>query len=277
MIKKLFVSLLASIVYLAGITMFHNISIVSQAGFSNENEKGVARHAAHEYNGEAVSENIEVQYGEEAERASKSSLTKCIDTITQALKALPSEHVAGLKKLTLSFDPLARRGLAGGNRMIVRCVNLSEKELMAVVVHEMGHIVDTGSNLRGTRSAGKSKFRDGNISIYKNDPSVDFYKIAFEPNNKRKKTMRVTDFVSKYAKTDQFEDFAETYTYYILHGNAFRKLAKTNWALAQKYQFMKEKVFNGKEYGIKEERVRFYQRYYDITQVNYEQREFLSI
>lgn len=44
------------------------------------------------------------------------------------------------------------------------------------------------------------------------------------------------------------EDFAESFTMYIMQGNTFRKLAETKPVIAQKYTWLKNNVFGGKEY-----------------------------
>ncbi|MDD5624046.1 MAG: hypothetical protein PHI23_05060, partial [Candidatus Peribacteraceae bacterium] len=46
------------------------------------------------------------------------------------------------------------------------------------------------------------------------------------------------DFVSGYAATDPFEDFAESMIYFVLHRDDFRSRAATNKALAAKFQFI---------------------------------------
>jgi len=49
-------------------------------------------------------------------------------------------------------------------------------------------------------------------------------------------------FVSEYAKTNQFEDFAESYMTYI------RDPETLLFASPEKYQFMRDEVFFGREY-----------------------------
>jgi hypothetical protein len=45
--------------------------------------------------------------------------------------------------------------------------------------------------------------------------------------------------MSGYAQTDAFEDFAETFTAYVLHRDAFEQRAKSNAAINAKLQWMK--------------------------------------
>ncbi len=49
-------------------------------------------------------------------------------------------------------------------------------------------------------------------------------------------------FVSEYAKKDHFEDFAESYRYYLRNPEELKK------ASVEKYDFMRDHVFSGREY-----------------------------
>jgi hypothetical protein len=149
---------------------------------------------------------------------------------------------------------------------------------VGVLVHELGHIMDTGV-LKGNFWTGESEFHDGKNAIYNDDPSLDFYRISFQDEKKLNKGVSGIDFVTGYAMTDPFEDFAETYNYYLLHGESFRELAKHNQSLAQKYDFMKEKVFAGKEFTF-EDTLSFdsvNSRTYDSTIIGFNLQKFLAI
>jgi hypothetical protein len=167
------------------------------------------------------------------DKSSTGSLKHCESLAYQTLKSLPVEAASNLKNLTLSFEDGARRGLGGGSTVILRCTDMADEELVSVLVHEMGHIADTGA-LRGTAGSGESAFMDGSNPVYNDDPSVSFYGLSFENDGKRREDAIDLDFVSGYAETDPFEDFAESYNYYILHGEQFRQLAKYNATLAGK-------------------------------------------
>ena len=77
----------------------------------------------------------------------------------------------------------------------------------------------------------------------KRDPSAIFYSISWKTANERLREAKVNDFVSGYALTNQYEDFAETFTFYIFHNRTFLEKSKKNSILAEKYKFMKERVF----------------------------------
>lgn len=75
-----------------------------------------------------------------------------------------------------------------------------------------------------------------------------------DPNTYMSNTfLRPTDntgeFISNYAKTNNAEDFAESYYAYVTAGNIFRERAKLNNYLNQKYEFLKKYIFEGREYN----------------------------
>lgn len=205
-----------------------------------------------------------------------SSLTHCKSLVYRTLESLPQEQVSALQNLTLNFDDSARRGLAGGSTLILRCSNVTDEELVGVLVHEMGHIVSTGE-FQGTADSGASEFHDGSNPIYNNDPSLGFYRISFLDEKTMRPNATPLDFVSGYAQTDCFEDFAETYNYYVLHGDEFRDLILTNDALKQKYDYMKNVVFHGKEFFNGSDTVSYLTRNYDTTILSYDMNKFFTI
>jgi hypothetical protein len=83
------------------------------------------------------------------------------------------------------------------------------------------------------------------------------------------------DFVSGYAMTDPFEDFAESFNFYVLHGADFRAIANESTVLAKKYDFLKDKVFSGLEFesgrNTKDEK-----RVWDTTLVEFDLEEFFA-
>jgi hypothetical protein len=86
------------------------------------------------------------------------------------------------------------------------------------------------------------------------------------------------DFVTGYAKTDPFEDFAETYNFYLLHGAQFKEMAKTNKQILRKYLYMKYYIFAGKEYNNDPyTSVLTAARYYDSTRLTYDPGKFVRI
>lgn len=225
---------------------------------------------------EMMKEN-KVKVTKEGKRTLK-ELHLCQSVVYDTLNQLPEEQVNHLKKLTLVFDPEARRGLGGGDTIKIRCSNVIDKELTAVLIHEIGHVVDTGL-ITGSRAAGDSGWRDGFITLYNNDFSLGYYQISWANERELQNEFSELDFVSGYATTDPFEDFAESYLYYRLHGPDFRYLAFFNDALASKYQFLKKEIFEGQEFGLNEtvsEELQVTTRPYDATKLTYDYRNFLT-
>lgn len=209
---------------------------------------------------------------EEGKRFLNAIKTNQIET---ALKNMPQEHVDSVKNIILDYDTAAHRGMGGNSMIILRGVNMSTEEMVGVLIHELGHNVDYGF-LKPEDENKKSTFTDGQLPIYESDPSLDFYRISWLSNDKLKRAATNMDFVSGYAMSDPFEDFAETYVYYVLHNKDFKVRASTSEALYAKYRFMKYQVFNGQEFDTGDGIVKDNQRPWDITVLTYDVAEFLS-
>lgn len=251
---------------------------LAKEGSSGYNLKGYFSEESNSKNLEELG--IQLHPGSKVQSNSKissRSLNHCKTLIYRTLKSLPVAHVKNLQQLTLDFSQEGRRGLGGGFQIKLKC-NLPDRELVGVLVHEIGHVVDTGM-LQGDQNVQKSEFKDGNSPIYKNDPSVNFYRISYLNETIIKKERIEADFVSGYAMTDIFEDFAETYAYYILHGRQFRELAKHNKVLYKKYSYFKNKIFQGKEYsnGDEENKIDIWKRHYDVTILPYDLKKFFVL
>ncbi|MBT3349325.1 hypothetical protein HN954_01665 [bacterium] len=161
--------------------------------------------------------------------------------------ALPKTHTANLQDLEIRNEKNVSRGLGNGRKIILNTDSIDDAdELISVFVHELGHAVDLGVLKSG---GGKhSKFYDNGWPVFENDPSVKFYEISWATAKTRKRGSERTDFVSGYAMYDCFEDFAETYNFYRMHGEKFRKAKKSSAPLRAKYNFMKTVVFDGVEF-----------------------------
>lgn len=182
-------------------------------------------------------------------RADKPELQNIQKTLQASILDLPTRHTAALKKLEVRKENHASRGLANSRMMILNTESINSKEeLQAVFTHEMGHIVDLGMLKSYSRS--KSVFWTAGTQVFTHDPSLGFYNLSWVNHKQKKKGAVRGDFVSGYAMASPFEDFAESYLFYRLHGEKFRQIAKNSTALSAKYDFLKTKVFNHEEFQV---------------------------
>jgi hypothetical protein len=105
---------------------------------------------------------------------------------------------------------------------------VSLSEVSKVLVHEIGHMIDIYS-LRKT--------------LKKSDISEEFYQINWKDPSTIKAWVPQSSFVSGYASSNQYEDFAESFAMYIFHNKEFLKRAGQNDFLKQKYNFLKRNIF----------------------------------
>ena len=233
----------------------------------------VTVHPAPDSSNEVVlSLNFTARNMEEGKRFLNSIKQNQIETM---LENMPEAHAQSVKNIILDYNPEAHRGLGGNSIIILRAVDMGTEEMIGVLIHELGHNVDY-AYLSAENSQRASAFLDGKTPVYESDPSLDFYRISWLSTEKRKSAASNMDFVSGYAMTDPFEDFAETYVYYVLHNKDFKKLATTSEVLMAKYRFMKHRVFGGIEFDTGDGLVKENQRPWDITVLSYELENFLS-
>ena len=180
----------------------------------------------------------------------------CENAVREALTWVPVRHLSGLRNVALHNHTDWHRGLAGDSVIYLRCLD-DLAELKSVLIHEIGHIVD--------------------INLARSNQRLNYFsEISWLNDN-----LAVADdtgFVSGYAATDAFEDFAETYAYYLLHGDKFRTLMTASSITKRKYDFMEYSIFAGTEYSLENKtdpltsgsnlaRVEFS---YDVTRLKYQ-------
>ena len=143
-----------------------------------------------------------------------------------------------LRTFSVLYDNPQHRGLAGRGVIIVSGI-VPDQEFIGLLLHEgLGHFRDI-TCLTGNPSTGASAFHDGQDQIWNDDPSVAFYRISWQNEKKRKARAQRRDFVTGYAyQADNFEDLAESLTYYLTQEQSFRTRAKTDPILAEKLTWL---------------------------------------
>lgn len=130
--------------------------------------------------------------------------------------------------LVLDTQRQEPRGQVVGNKLILSTTISNDSEQLKVFVHELGHITDIFYLKKGFFS----------------DPSDIFYNISWESFNTKKKGQKIADFVSGYALSNKYEDFAESFAFYVFHNESFIARAKNDPILQQKYNFFTSYVFS---------------------------------
>lgn len=134
--------------------------------------------------------------------------------------------------------------------------DLSKEEFLAVAIHEFAHFVDI------------YYFQKKVIR----DLSENFYGISWESTKVIKPWLKQSDFVSGYAMTNKYEDFAESFTYYILHNKDFLQKAQKSEVLMKKYKyfwvyFFKKDDFKQQDFSKENEVLDYYR---DITKIPFD-------
>jgi hypothetical protein len=137
--------------------------------------------------------------------------------------------------LTIILDTRQKepRGKMQGHTITLAPGVQQDSEFVKLLVHEVSHYIDI-FYLRSTLMA--------------RDPSSTFYAISWKDKSTKKSTETLANFVSGYAATSQYEDFAESLTFYIFHNEEFADRALKNSTLREKYLFISRYVFGDDTY-----------------------------
>jgi hypothetical protein len=85
-------------------------------------------------------------------------------------------------------------------------------------------------------------------SSKRSDPSQEFYDISWNNPTTKHVGQRIGSFVSGYAATNQYEDVAESFVFYIFQNQVFLDRALKNDELRRKYLFFQTYVFSNGEF-----------------------------
>lgn len=158
---------------------------------------------------------------------------------TAVFMALPAGCRDNIRTFSILYKDAKYRGL-GGKTTIIIDGSVNDTEFIALLAHECGHVIS--GNLTGNASAGNSAFWDGKNAFATDAPVLSFFTASWENERTLKKGTTNEDFISGYAKTDIFEDFAETFAAYVLQRPYLKKRAETNTAIAQKLTWMEQNL-----------------------------------
>lgn len=141
---------------------------------------------------------------------------------TQALQGMLCQS-----KLSPLFDdieivllPSVREPRASieGRRLTLGLEGIGPEELTALLIHEGSHHYDL------TRHTDRSVFA----------------RISWQTDDIKKPDAQLIDFVSGYALTNSYEDFAESVTFFLLFEREFFERAQKSAILMQKYQHIQQ-------------------------------------
>jgi hypothetical protein len=119
------------------------------------------------------------------------------------------------------------RGKMSGKNIVLSAQVSRDTEFVKLFFHELGHSVDI-------------YFFTGASSP---DISQNFYRISWISPEIKRAGEKQSSFVSGYAATNQYEDFAESFVFYIFHNQYFQDRALRDESLRQKYLFLAKYVF----------------------------------
>ncbi|NDK08413.1 hypothetical protein EOM39_04160 [Candidatus Gracilibacteria bacterium] len=188
---------------------------------------------------------------------------------TSAIKNIMSYNIflntinnLGIDFFKNKFD--VRGKMKNGKVKLYGVLDINNSELIAVFIHELAHFID----IYYLNNDNEENFDNSNY----------FYDIAWESTKTIKSEMKGGDFVSGYSMTNKYEDFAESFTYYVLHNSDFVKKSEESDILKEKYNFFRQYLFINKEFELKKfgegDKIKDYYR--DITKIDINLEKFLQ-
>lgn len=175
-----------------------------------------------------------------------------IRLMAQVLDLLPREHYEDLLKI--DYNPRAThlpRGMAKSDHLIINSFQIDDNsEFTSVFIHEIGHVADLGYLTDPLNRTEKSHFYYPNgKSVEQFDPSLRFYMVSWNDSHSKKNNDNL-NFISTYGMSNPFEEFAESYNFFVLHRENFYDRSRENIPLRRKYNFLKHTVFKDQEFDF---------------------------
>lgn len=166
-------------------------------------------------------------------------------------------------KLSVIIDGLQRepRGRMQDAKILISPYILRDTEFTKLFIHELAHYIDIYAY-------------SPSWSGY--DVSDDFYHISWQTPNIKRAREWIIDFVSGYAATNQYEDFAESFVFYIFHNATFADRALRSESIRQKYLFFANRIFTrGQFQGTDFSLGRVPSYLWDTTKISYSLKKYL--
>ncbi len=147
------------------------------------------------------------------------------------------QEVLDTKVMTFQYSALSilidanqvePRGKMQWHTITLSATIAKESEFLKLLIHELGHYVDIYFLITNS---------------LKSDASSRFYDISWIDISTKRSNETLTSFVSGYASSNRYEDFAESFVFYIFHNREFADRAMKNDSLRQKYLFLSENIF----------------------------------
>lgn len=147
--------------------------------------------------------------------------------ISKVLHAKPMDFTYRALAIFIDATLIEPRGRMQGRLISLSAGVSRDSEFLKLFVHELGHYIDIYVL----------------TSIDRVDTSSNFYAISWKSTNVKRSTESISSFVTGYALTNQYEDFAESLVFYIFHNRIFEDRAMRNDSIRQKYLFFQKYLF----------------------------------
>jgi len=161
----------------------------------------------------------------------------------EALYKIPDNNLEAMAGKTIYFsteDGRSRSVYVDGRSDPLNRGFIIEQNVRAhTVIHELGHIVD-GHGVQGLYGD------EQNVFSYAKEEKDKIFQVTleFEPNAK----VAPPGHITRYSSYSDLEKFAEHYAYYVIYPDVFRDRMKNDPSLVDEYEFLRDFIFNGKEY-----------------------------
>lgn len=158
---------------------------------------------------------------------------KRVEHISKTLKSIFFPFSYSGLNIFIDSHQKEPRGQIRGKEMKLSAQVVADAEFLKLFTHELGHFIDIYV-LRATQNS--------------SDPSGEFYKISWKGPKTKHASAKMASFVSGYGATNQYEDFAEAFVWYVFHNEKFLDEAMKNDDLRLKYLFFADYVFKNGEF-----------------------------